>query len=243
MDASRQHSPAEVSAFLRECLHGEPGEVLRRVPGRVTFAVRGPNGAPWVVKRFRGSWFGKSPAEREHQALEALRREGLPVPLAVGYVEGYGSALVGMERVEAEGDLRSRLSELAPAELKPLTAQLLELVLALHTRGWHHRDLYLHHVLIDAGGGLVLIDLGRARRPRWVRRRWFAKDLAALLLWTPPEVGVRHRLRFLAKYMDAMEITSRRARRRFAEDVARRRARMALHVPRHGETGPWEVPS
>ena len=119
---------------------------------------------------------------------------------------------------------------------------VLELVLALHTRGWHHRDLYLHHVLIDADGGLVLIDLGRARRPRWVRRRWFAKDLAALLLWTPPEVGVRHRLRFLAKYLDAMEITSRRARRRFAEYVARRRAQMARHVPRHGETEPWEVP-
>ena len=232
-----------MSAFLRECLQGEPGEVLRRVPGRETFAVTGPNGVPWVVKRFTGSWLGASPAQREHQALESLKREGLPVPLAVGYVEGEGSALVAMERVEAEGDLRSRLSELAPAALGPLSAQLLELVLALHTRGWHHRDLYLHHVLIGAGGGLVLIDLGRARRLRWVRRRWFAKDLAALLLWTPPEVGAGLRLRFLARYMDAMQITGKRARRRFAEDVARRRVRMARHVPRHGETEPWEVPS
>ena len=68
-----------------------------------------------------------------------------------------------------------------------------------------------------------------------------AKDLAALRLWTPAQVGAVLRLRFLARYMDRMEIGGRQARRRFAQDVLRRRARMARHRPRHGVVGTWEA--
>lgn len=242
MDQSRKQSTGGVSAFLRECLQGEPGEALRRVPGRETYAVRGPGGAPWVVKRYTGRWRVVSPARREHQALEELQRAGLRVPKAVGFFDGDGGSVVAMERVESDSDLREALHEAEPSALGPLIGRLLELVLALHERGWHHRDLYLHHILIDQDGDLVLIDLGRARRPRWVRRRWFAKDLAALLLWAPNEIGASLRLRFLAGYMDAMGINSRRARRKFASDILRRRERMARHQPRHGETEPWEPP-
>jgi len=146
-----------------------------------------------------------------------------------------------MERVESEATLREALHEPDGGALIQLIDRLLGLVLALHVRGWHHRDLYLHHILIDSEGELVLIDLGRARRPRWMRRRWLAKDLAALLLWTPDEVGVNLRLRFLARYMNGMGINGRRVRRRFAEDVLRRRSRMARHRPRHGEVEAWET--
>jgi len=45
----------------------------------------------------------------------------------------------------------------------------------------------------------------------------------------------------LARYMDRMEIGGRQARRRFAHDILRRRARMARHRPRHGEVGVWEA--
>lgn len=240
MDQSREQSISGAGEFLRECLQGEPGEALRKVPGRDTYAVKGPAGAHWVVKRYTGRWLGASPARREHQALEELQRAGLRVPTAVGFFDGDGRSVVAMERVESDVDLREALHEVAPSLLEPLIARLLELVLALHGRGWHHRDLYLHHILIDPEGDLVLIDLGRARRPRWVRRRWFAKDLAALLLWAPDEVSASLRLRFLARYMDAMGISSRRARRSFASDILRRRDRMARHEPRHGESEPWE---
>lgn len=193
-----------------------------------------------MLKRYTGPWVGMSPAEREHQALEELQRAGLRVPRPVGFFDGDGRSVVAMERVESAADLREALREVGPSAAQPLLAGLLELVLALHTLGWHHRDLYLHHILIGEDGELVLIDLGRARRPRWVRRRWFAKDLAALLLWTPAGISAKLRLRFLAKYMDAMGINGRRARRSFASDILRRRERMARHVPRHGETEPWE---
>ena len=227
--------------FLGECLQGEPGEVLRRVPGRETYAVEGPDGAAWVVKRYTHHWQDRSPARREHEVLEALGRAGLRVPRPLGYLERDGRSVVAMERIESEGTLREVLGEAAPGELQELLSRLLELVLALHQGGWHHRDLYLHHVLLNGDGELVLIDLGRARRPRWVRRRWFAKDLAALLLWTPAQVVPALRLRFLARYMDRMEIDGRQARRRFARDVLRRRARMAKHRPRHGEVSAWEA--
>ena len=241
MDQSREQSTGGVTAFLRECLQGEPGEALRRVPGRETYAVRGLGGAPWVIKRYTGRWLALSPGRREHQALEELQQAGIRVPKAVGFFDGDGGSVVAMERVESDSDLRVALHEAEPSALAPLIGRLLELVLALHTMRWHHRDLYLHHFLIDVEGELVLIDLGRARRLRWMRRRWLAKDLAALLLWTPREVGENLRLRFLARYMDGVEITGRRARRRFAEDVLRRRSRMAKHRPRHGEVGAWEA--
>jgi hypothetical protein len=61
------------------------------------------------------------------------------------------------------------------------------------------------------------------------------KDLGALLHSTPAGVPTGARLRFLAGYLDAMGVTERRARRRWARDVERRRARLAAHVPRHGE--------
>jgi serine/threonine protein kinase len=193
-----------------------------------------------VVKRYTGRRWVVSPARREHQALEELQRAGLRVPKAVGFFDGDGASVVAMEHVQSDSDLRAALHEAEPSALGPLIDRLFELVLALHTRGWHHRDLYLHHILIDKNGDLVLIDLGRARRLPWVRRRWFAKDLAALLLWAPDEVGASLRLRFLTKYMDAMGISGRRERRRFASDILRRRERMARHQPRHGETEPWE---
>jgi len=212
---------------------------LRRVPGRETYAVDGGEGVSWVVKRYSGR--SRRGARQELVALEALGEAGLRVPRPLGYLEGDGVAVVAMERIASTRSVREALAEPSRAERERLISELLELVLALHLGGWHHRDLYLHHVLIDSSGELVLIDLQRARRPRWLRRRWLAKDLAALLLWTPSEVDAEQRLRFLARYMDRMGILARGARRRFAADVLRRRARMARHEPRHGEEGEWEA--
>ena len=117
-----------------------------------------------MVKRYTGRRWVVSPARREHQVLEELQRADLRVPKAVGFFDGDGGSVVAMERVESDSDLREALHEAESSALGPLIGRLLELVLALHERGWHHRDLYLHHILIDQDGDLVLIDLGRARR-------------------------------------------------------------------------------
>lgn len=242
MELERRHCDGggRERALLMECLRGEPGEVLRRVPGRETFLVEGSDGVAWVVKRYSGGARAAGGARREFEALEELARAGLAVPPAVACLEQGGVGVLAMKHVVHEQSLREALAVAEGGERALLLERLLGMVLGLHTRGWHHRDLYLHHVLVDERGELVLIDLGRARRLRWTRRRWFAKDLAALLLWTPSEVSECARLRFLARYMDGMEMLSRRERRRFALDIVRRRARLARHRPRHGEAGAWE---
>lgn len=92
---------------------------------------------------------------------------------------------------------------------------LARFVARFHRAGFAHRDLYLCHVFMEeeadetasprgAAGcsRFRLIDLQRVFPPRWRRRRWVVKDLAALNYSTPLErVGTRERLRFLCRYV------------------------------------------
>ena len=101
----------------------------------------------------------------------------------------------------------------------------------LHAAGWYHRDLYLAHWLVTPAG-LFLVDVGRARRERAPRERWFVKDLAALLHSCPATVTAHARLRFLVLYLDARGIASHDGRKSFARAVLAKAARIAAHVPR-----------
>jgi len=211
-----------------------PGGMLRRAPGRETFLGRGPAGEPAVIKRYDGR---AGLVEREN--LVALARAGLPVPAALGARARGRSSLVAMAFVPHAQTLRDLAAEVAPAERARRAGELLDLVVALHGAGWYHRDLYLEHFLVRADDGrLVLIDVGRARRRRRPRRRWLVKDLAALLHSTPPAVGPRERLRFLARYLDARGVEGRRARRRWLRAVVAKERRMAAHPPRFGRSFP-----
>ena len=208
----------------------EPRVPLRRGPGRVTFLWRSPEGVVAVVKRTRGRG-----GRVEFENLRLLAAAGLSVPRVLAVGSGVGRSLVVMERVAHSETLAERLGREGPAEQRRLGAELLGLVLALHDLGWSHRDLYLEHFLLREGdGALVLIDLGRARRRR--RRRWFEKDLAALLHSTPASVSSASRLRFLAAYLDRRGVRGRRRRRRWLAAVVARERRMAAHVPRGGES-------
>lgn len=223
---------------------------LREAPGRETRYVR--RGAErWIEKRFDGAdrreaWrerlrgaAPRSPARREFDALEALREAGVSVPRPLDLAEDGARSRLRLEFVPHAETLRERLGRAAPAERRAWSDRLLRLVLRLHGAGWYHRDLYLEHVLLRAGDEeLVLIDLGRARRDRRTRRRWFEKDLAALAHSAPDTVGDAERLRFLAGYLDGRGVERRRERRGFARAVLRRARRMADHLPRHGTSHP-----
>ena len=111
------------------------------------------------------------------------------------------------------------LEKWVPRELPPVQREtdpqlrrarldaLARLIARLHTAGFVHRDLYLSHVFINVNdepdNTYTLIDLQRVFTPvPWRRRRWVIKDLAALDASTPTDrVGVRERLRFLARYV------------------------------------------
>lgn len=245
--------------LLRELFALDPERPLRSVPGRETFAWPGPRGPRVLVKRTVGDqprdrWYERlhgrrrSPGRREFDNLEGLARDGLPVPRALGWGEtGDGpsaGSLVVMEWLPHTWTLREHL-ERDPAARGRWLAPLLDVVVRLHRSGWYHRDLYLHHFVVPEGSGarpLALLDVGRARKERAPRRRWFVKDLAALLHSTPETIPATTLLRFLVGYLDARGIPrgiqGRSARRRWLRAIATKRRRLAAHRPRFGEGGP-----
>lgn len=237
-------------ASLTRLLEVRPASPLRSVPGRETF-VWPEDGEPVaVVKRTRGvpwrdRWYERSrgtgqrsPGRREYDNLVGLAADGIRVPRGLGWAEGADRrSLVVMEYVPHDQDLREWLGTAGERGLREVLPRLVSLVSRLHERGWYHRDLYLQHFLPLERGELLLLDLGRARREGAPRRRWFVKDLGALLHSTPERVLWSWRLRFLARYLDARGIVGRGQRRRWAREVESRRRKLAGHVPRFGETG------
>ncbi|MCP3919340.1 MAG: hypothetical protein GY711_27700 [bacterium] len=244
--------PEAGSSALTDFFDLQPNRWLRVVPGRGTFAwpLEGPPTA--IVKRFRGDgWkerlYGlrtadvRSPAQREFDNLRRLAADRIRVPGAIGWVEHGDRSLVAMEHVPHQETLKELLAGAEPHEVRGLLERLLELVRALHGQGWYHRDLYLQHILVTAGE-LCLIDVGRARRRRSPRRRWFIKDVGALLASMPESVPRAAFERFLAGYLDGRGIASASERRWWARSVEARARRIRAHVPRHGEEGDLPPP-
>ena len=228
--------------------------------------MRAPSGGAFVLKRLRGDsarerWYERlrgrpprSPARRECENLAALRADGLPVPRPLAWLEqpaAPGRSAVAMEFVEHRQTLRARLAEAGPDERARWLERLLELSLRLHGRGWYHRDYYLEHLVLPTRreeGPLVLLDAGRARREARPRRRWFVKDLAALLSSAPPAVTRAERLRFLARWLEGTghggraSSDARGARRAWARRVLAKARRLAAHAPRFEDRLTPEVP-
>lgn len=245
-------APMHAELDPRPFLDHVPDAWLRRTQGRESFAT-GPlpgHAAGVIVKRTTGGprgerWFdrlrvrrGASPGRVEYDNLVALADDGVPVPRAISWCDerarpGARRSLVVMERVVHRETLRDHLARASEPERRVALERLLAIVVNLHRHGWYHRDLYVQHVLVRAfDGAYVLIDVARARRARSPRARWFVKDLAAILHSLPESVGDRAGLRFVTAWLDAMGVRSRGARRRWVAAIARKRARMAAHVPR-----------
>jgi len=229
-----------------------PGEVLRSVPGRTTFlyGASGCTSFPLVVKRFaareaRDDWYERlrgravrSQGQREYDNLRGLAADGIRVPRALAWARIGQRSLVVMERIKAERSAREVLAGGAGQERTRLLEQVLDLTVRLHDAGWYHRDLYLQHVLAArdrSGEGVesVLIDVGRARRVGGggPRRRWFEKDLAALMHSSRDCLTDTERGELLQAYLLRRGLQPDG----WAEAVERRRRKMARHVPRFGE--------
>ncbi|HOA74021.1 MAG TPA: lipopolysaccharide kinase InaA family protein [Phycisphaerae bacterium] len=141
-------------------------------------------------------------------------------------LEKWVPAHLGADRREFDAASRRRLVE-----------GLARFVARFHAAGFVHRDLYLCHIFIDparasAGAGqsadraFCLIDLQRVFRPKWRKRRWVVKDLAALDFSTPAACVSRwERLRFLCRYVRHFDRFG--SARLLAGKVAARNRRMA----------------
>ena len=150
----------------------------------------------------------------------------------------WARSAVLMQRVEHRETLREVCSARPDEARRRWLGPLAELTARLHGRGWYHRDLYLQHVVVaaphqDRAERLVLLDVGRARRRARPRRRWFVKDLAALLHSAPATIPPRARLRFLVAYCRLRGLEGRAARRGLARAVLAKARRIASHAPRH----------
>jgi tRNA A-37 threonylcarbamoyl transferase component Bud32 len=245
------------AAALASLFEARPTTWLRRMPGRETFPWPDADGRA-VAKRYLGdepaeAWaalvrpgFPRSPGRREGENLLALAADGLPVPRAWawweepnpagGPIHRFARSAVLMERVVHRASLRDLGREQPLEAVRAWLQPLAQLVARLHGLGWYHRDLYLQHIVLAEGEGeaprLVLLDVGRARRERSPRKRWFVKDLAALLHSTPPGIDRSARLRFLAHYARERGL-GRAERRSLARAVRLKAHRMAAHAPRH----------
>jgi tRNA A-37 threonylcarbamoyl transferase component Bud32 len=139
-----------------------------------------------------------------------------------------------MERIAHRRTVCDALAEARdPAERADLLESLGVVVARLHAAGWYHRDLYLQHFVLPEHSEreFVLLDVGRARREDSPRRRWFVKDIAALLHSSPLNITRAERLRFLEGWLSE-RAPERDALRRWARAIQRKEARIAAHAPR-----------
>lgn len=253
--------PLDPRALLERLFALEPARVLRRMPGRETFAW--PAGEAFVVKRYRGEEARdflyerlrrarrpRSPGRREWENLAALAADGFDVPRALAWAEERGAlslaaarpeapgarSAVVMERIPFEASFGDHLRRIPAAARAPWLERLAVLVARLHARGWYHRDLYLHQIVVGTGGDLVLLDVGRARRERAPRRRWHVKDLAALLSSAPTGITRAERLRFLRRYLELRGLDLSLLLP-WARLVTRKAARISAHAPKHVDPG------
>jgi hypothetical protein len=176
---------------------------------------------------------------------------------------GFGQQMAGpwerrsfllMEAVEGESLERWVPRRVPPADRerdwhgrRATFDRLARFVAFFHQSGFVHRDLYLCHIFTcDTGPGysvsssedlFTLIDLQRVFRPRWRKRRWIVKDLAALNFSAPADrVGGWERLRFLCRYVRAFEGAG--SARTLARLIGRKTAGIARRN-RSPVAGPW----
>lgn len=100
-----------------------------------------------------------------NEARELARFNHPNIVRVTDVFEENNTAYYVMDYVEGETlkQMVARKGSLNPQEAKPLIAQLLDAVQAVHDSGMLHRDLKPDNILVTPQGRLVLIDFGSAR--------------------------------------------------------------------------------
>ncbi len=199
------------------------------------------------VKRYLPAYGFLTPADDEARGIRALEIEKIPTAPLV-----------------AHGKLADRRSFVITADLAGYRAgdkliadgypfeKLLEptadLAANLHTRGLHHRDLYLCHFFVKAeetGPQIRLIDAARvARLPGFfTRRRWIVKDLAQFWYSTLAlPITDEQRKRWLERYSQQRKISSsarlRKSIERKSKSIARHDVKLKAAEPKRNVSIP-----
>lgn len=184
-------------------------------------------------------------AVAEWEALHALAALGLQVPRRLFLAQQGADSVVGMAGVPGR-PLDALFTE--DLGLPRALREMPRVLRRLHDAGWVFRDMYWNHVFTDLGADrgsegegsvpsgsdadanhLWLIDVERAFRPAFRRRRWIVKDLAGLLSSAPADCSSTDALRFLRAYLGGLGP----GWRSLARDVSAKALRIRGHVTRY----------
>ena len=117
-------------------------------------------------------------------------------------------------------------------------AQLAGFIKKFHETNYRHRDLYFSHIFYSDNGRFFLIDLARAFKPIFLRRRFQIKDIAQVYYSAPSRRFSRtDRLRFYIGYTGKKRLTSND--KVFIREVINKAKRMARHDIKHGREIPF----
>jgi len=167
--------------------------IWRKLPDRENGYLDLDDGAKhrWHIKRFPAAAARPLPADEQAAAHQLIIDENIPTADLVGW-----GSLTDKRSFIIFDDLAGytpadKLLETGYPFDQLLTATA-TLAALLHTRGLHHRDLYLCHFMVrpeapgDNNPDIRLIDTARVRPLRGIfgRGRWVVKDLAQFLYST-----------------------------------------------------------
>jgi len=232
-----------------------PGDDFERVKQGITRTVyRGrAAGQDLYLKHFHPKMLlhriarrlGVSHAMRELRFSRFLGDHGVPVPRALAAVCRGDTEWVATATVESaeQGDRwhEEQLARDAAGRraIRAATVELARVIAAMHDAGVLHGDLHCGNVLVRTDTPepkLVLTDLHRVRRCRWLSRRARAANLAQLLHDRRDLTTRTERLRFLKHYLAASRVggavrgwrilIEERARRHSARQYAKRDRRI-----------------
>lgn len=219
-------------------------EVLRESPRRRLLRLRDSGAGDLLVKHFRlasgghrrrEAWkarLGRSPADREHRVLAALRARGVDVPAPLGLaVLPEGDRLLVIPFLA--GTTLAEALRLPPSERRRTLAEFGALLARLHAAGYAHGDLHAENVLVT-GTGPVLVDLQHARRLRGDGHR--ARELGELDYGLWKHAGLADRMRVRAAALGVarpFDAAARRTLRCVGEAAVDRASRHGRSRTRH----------
>jgi tRNA A-37 threonylcarbamoyl transferase component Bud32 len=195
----------------------------------------------WLPHRRRSSF-----AFVERETADRLRNAGINTPRVAACGERWGilfehrSFLMTAE-IEDSESLERKLPPCFDGPATParrdFIRRLAAFVRRFHETGYRHRDLYLSHIFCSGTGEFTLIDLARASRPVFPRRRQ-VKDVAQLHYSAPAAAFSRtDRMRFYRAYTGRPRLLPRD--KVFIRQVMRKADRMARHNLKHGVPVPF----
>ncbi len=118
--------------------------------------------------------------------------------------------------------------------------RLARFVAKFHGTGYRHRDLYFSHIFYSDDGKFYLIDLARAFRPLFTKRRYRIKDVAQLYYSAPGRFfSGTDRLRFYLAMVDKRHISTED--KKFIRKVTAKAKKMAKHDRKHSRTVPYKI--